>query len=377
MKTNYLILMIYFSFSVINITHTFKSTFRVCDDDSMLTRCSYSVFQLREILNDKQKYLLDYLIVTCPSDSFTNRTLKELKSFENRCRQETIDLPKLITHHSTFWMIIESTPHWPIINGSMGFFRDYDSQLFWDHGTTLLGFKGFDIESIIELKSSSKLEIRGSFNIYARNRLVKTCEDFLNFNTSGFIFDTKEDSESIPMIKLFRPESKHPVCPLFFRHARIEYLEIDYMIKSFYFESMLTFGKSCSSNLDSEILSLRLDRIYGIDLDSRLLNPDVFASIKTLELEGHINSIRTDVFKSLRNLNWLSFCATHFVRVIRAQGIEWIRSINSDLNVDILNETAMMQHKNRAVLVEIRGDREFRSNLKATLFFLLVLRLSV
>lgn len=331
-----------------SVSESFNNTIRVCMDDSMLTRCTFSVFYKKDYLNNKIIFQIDRLILKCPSDALvTNQTLAELKTFEKRCQKIKKFSPKTSHRFNSLLLIEASRSRMTIINESMGlFFRDNGLRELWNSFAGFNGFKGVDIASTIEFNMSASFEYQGTFDLYVKGRLVKNCDDYVksNASTRGFIFTINQKYSYVSGFDLtfIRPSSRVPVCSLFFRHSRINSITFERMIHSFYFKSMITFTDhedGEKKDYDFSVDSLNLRRIYGVDVDSRLLNPNIFAKIHNLELRGHMNSIATDVFVSFRNLRNLQLYVTNIMKLIHRQGIEWIKRINSRVRVNLSNAT--------------------------------------
>ena len=69
-----------------------------------------------------------------------------------------------------------------------------------------------------------------------------------------------------------------------------------------------------------------------------------------------------NVFKSFRKLSRIWFDPTNLIDVIRNQGIEWVRAINSDLNVDVTNAADLSNYKYRLVLIVLNRNDELILN---------------
>ena len=74
---------------------------------------------------------------------------------------------------------------------------------------------------------------------------------------------------------------------------------------------------------------------FNVDLDEKLLNKNIFRSIRELEIDGRLNSIQNDLFSSFDQLRLVRLQADCFRQLISRQGIEWIKSMNKRLNVNL------------------------------------------
>ena len=111
--------------------------------------------------------------------------------------------------------------------------------------------------------------------------------------------------------------------------------------------------------LNSTILFLNIQMTNGIDVDSKFLNRYVFARLKSIDLFGHMNSIEPEVFKPLKELRYISIQYFDILFVIRRQGIDWIKNINSDVNVKLNNQTDVDLNQDKFFSLKLYSNREF------------------
>lgn len=224
---------------------------------------------------------------------------------------------------------------------------------------------GFDIESLIYVRYASGLAFNSEFNLYKNARLVTNCSR--EFNTSrGFIFQpAKNDSKGMffPYFDITKPKSVHPVCPMFFHLARIQIFRLAYLVDSYYFKNTLAFDNQTTHILiNSTISALFVSKSYGLNIDSRFLNSYVFAKTQLFRFLCRLNSIQTDVFKPFSELRQIVFDSDSLIQLIRKQGIEWIRNINSDVNVNLKVVRAVNSNKNRIVRIVIEPNLNYLLN---------------
>lgn len=336
---------------------------RACDEEIVhTTSCKYSQYQRLFDLNGRLNGVKKALV--CPN-RFDNRTLSALENFYNRCISAEIAANKNKTIQYAFLMFAKSTPNWPILNRSLSVFKIYDL-LDLKYTYNFINFKGFDIDSDIEVKNSW-LRFKMDFNLFKQNKLIKDCADFADSNSQGFIFRQTEVRDNnndfwIKGVYFKQARAKKPICSLFFRNARIVSFYLQSVANSFYAKNMLTFANpvgNTTTALNSSILYLDVQNIYGVDIDSSFLNAQIFARIKGLSLFGHLNSIDHDVFKPFRDLRQIAFENVHLIRLIRKQGIRWIRNINSDLHQDPTNQTEIDLHADKIFTILLFPNREF------------------
>ena len=107
------------------------------------------------------------------------------------------------------------------------------------------------------------------------------------------------------------------------------------MVNTFFKKNVLSFHNHNVSYLNFDIPVLIFIKPYMIDLDLIILNPHVFNQLYSLELNGVIRKIETDVFKPFKNLKFVFFNYEFSKQLFETQGIEWIKSINSEIRIDL------------------------------------------
>lgn len=329
-----------------------------------LTPSNCDFLEMKRFLGPERKVTVTTRDLAC-KNRFNQKTLAELRRFHDGCM-----LP-LVTSNKVKHMItisIRSSKHSPIINDSFKIFQ-LRNFLTAKHGLRLINFKGFDIESKITV-SVEWLEFHLTFDLYKQNQLVKSCADFEHSKSEEFIFQSDKRDESsndylINSVYFFKSQSKFPMCSLFFRKARIFNLNFFNLANTFYLKNTVAFTDPIGIHfdLDSKILQFEFYEVYGIDIDSKLLNPSIFAQMKDFKLYGHFKSIETIVFKPFEHLKQVLFYSTQTLQVIRKQGIGWIQNINSHIEVDYRNKTDILKHMDSIVNIYLAPDREFYSDV--------------
>lgn len=119
---------------------------------------------------------------------------------------------------------------------------------------------------------------------------------------------------------------------MIFEDIFLELLEVHYLVNSYYKSNILTFEKR-GKRLNSNIGSFELENFYGLDLDSTLLDENVFSLTSEFVFDGVLRSIDKDVFKPFSRLSSIMFSPRFLLDLIRRQGIDWLRGINHDLDV--------------------------------------------
>lgn len=271
--------------------------------------------------------------------------------------RKTIDsCPKL--ENSFIHMInIKSGPQHQIIDDSFGIFK-LKYNFFAKVNVRFLNSKGFDIDSTIDLyeKNVGLAEFYTDFNLYKKNRLIKSCHDFNQTKSRGFVFRFFRNGKQqfLPSLRIFKPKNSAPICSMFFQHARLNMLELNYMVNSFYLNNLVNFGNPFVnvSDLNSTINQLSVCSSYGVNINSGLLNSLIFSKIKSLHLYCHLNSIDPNIFKSFK-IKSIVFDQKSFLRLARQQGIEWIKSINHDIHLNYSKPMNLKQFKQQDAVISI------------------------
>lgn len=259
-----------------------------------------------------------------------------------------------------------------IVNESINLFNlsDFLPRLSHPLSLKLLDVKGFDIESRIDIKAINTFTFYSKFDLYKQNRIVKSCLEFVNSSSRrGFILFDREGRNFPLSIYIHKPKINYPICPLFFQKAVIFWLIFSHLAKSYFLNNMLTFSDPIDKQqqadlvgLNSNIQNFGIIDSYGLDIDSTVLNAQVFATTQVFKFGYHINSIERDVFRPFAKLNKLFFKPFYLIELVRKQGIEWIKAINSDVNVATQPITRIAH---RVVYIYFIFDRNFYLNSRA------------
>lgn len=348
-------------FLIISIT-PFLTSSKAKNKNNNSGRCSTLPKQCRfvkymrysETQNDKTTLYQDGLIC---ENKFDEKMLRALGKAWKNC-------PSLSEMNLT--VSVKSSSHRQIVDKSFGVFKltNYTKNQKYLINLKFLRTRGFDIVSQIRLKNFKRITFYSDFNLYKKQNLIKSCDDFVGSNSTGFIFQP-----SVAHFRIFKPKSSYPICSLFFRHARIRFFEIHYLVNSFFLKNKISFTSSHLNHsnkperqLNSTILNFYFEYCYGLDIDSRLLNWEIFFYTQKIYFNGHVNSIEINVFKLVRNLFYIGFNPAYFMQLIRKQGIAWIKSINADLRVDIANSSDVVKNYDNIVEIYCQITRDYLLN---------------
>lgn len=201
------------------------------------------------------------------------------------------------------------------------------------HGFQINAFRN-NFRDFSNKKVTLKLK-QSKFHLYLNEtKRIDSCHDLVGIKKS----DLFEMGEFLFEFNLDRCQYDVRICPLVFRNAGIIFLTIGHMIQSYLKTNVLGFFKleNSTSNLNARIAYVFL-KGENIDIDENLLNRDVFKNVMNFWITGQVNLIQIDVFKSFRNLKTVSIKSTNQREIFHRNGLDWIRSIKEEINVDLGN----------------------------------------
>ena len=213
----------------------------------------------------------------------------------------------------------------------------------------------------------------GIFN--QQGDLIRNCREYkkaIGNLTRGFI---KKDSHNFINVNFINTQFRNSLCALQLKNAKIGILKLNYLVNSYYKRNVINFLDDDIDNngsLNSEIFRYVVDNFYGLDLDWKLINRDIFKKSKEFHFDGVINSIQNDVFRSFEKLRLIRFNPIFLLNLIRKQGIDWIKSINMGIKSNLTN-SEMINNIDMEKSVEIKfvimNVFDFLYNNKAQLFY--------
>ena len=224
------------------------------------------------------------------------------------------------------------------------------------------GIKGFDINLQTSLNPSNRTLpvfkfLNSRFEFYYNDHLIRSCEDFSNINLTEpkSVFQLGTKTRQV-FYKFENTRFPNSVCPIFFNNIQSYRMTFIGMIKTFYKSSFLKFASNHkSTELNSCVKELNIDKIEKIDVDSNLLNENVFKDLSILIINGEINSIEGGVFKPFKYLGNILLDLEYFENLIH-KGAKWISSINHDLHVNLSNQTQLELNKKRVVNILVQSS---------------------
>lgn len=232
----------------------------------------------------------------------------------------------------------------------------------------LNGIRRVNIESPLEIPTNWKYILFVHFKdsslkfVDNRGRVVETCADFNRLKLIWHLIAwNSSHSNSHFHFEFKNVRFKKAVCELAFKNAKIRLISLGTLFDSFFKTNLFRFTTEESElknnnnrSVNSSITSFAFYS-YGIDFDSRLLNKRVFFDLDRGSFLGHFRSIGVDTLRSFSKLASLNLFYSNFEILARRQGIEWIRRINADVQVDFTTSdrtsSSIDQHKNRILII--------------------------
>ena len=224
--------------------------------------------------------------------------------------------------------------------------------------------KGLQMASVAGLCYFYNLEIRFYSRIDFYNRDGEKINECIDFEEQPVVdkksqFSSYEYDAFVNLLFETISDRKEGVCDLAFRYANIGRVKFFRLADTYFKTNLIRFQQSKYESINSTVTYFVLDECYDIDLDSNLMNRNVFEKVNNIWILGELRSIETDLFKPFRNIRSIVLLKSIFFRLLHAQGNGWIRSINSDLNVNLSNCTQIDENRDRLTIIRnVKIDKE-------------------
>ena len=185
-----------------------------------------------------------------------------------------------------------------------------------------------------------------------QKKLLDTCDDFTKMNLTTtdirsifqiykvkyvihpfFIFFSRDYIN----FTIINGRFENPLCPIVFGNSMIQIFQLIGLVDSFYKRNFLSFSNHSFHNMNSHVTRLQLDKVENINLDLKFLHPEVFKEIESIYIYGSINKIDDQLFRIFKSLSLISFKTNYFRKIVHKNGIKWMKSINSNLSVNVTN----------------------------------------
>ena len=211
--------------------------------------------------------------------------------------------------------------------------------------------KGIDVNAAVDFKNVNPMQYLDGYNLnlkFLDSRLAmyengvesdKCSENESSNNGSDFFSIFQYYSSPHTFISIENLSNKNKLCPMIFKNVEISSISFIYVENSFYRRNSFEFMESKQIDQKTTIYNVYFKECHMFDFNKKILNPSVFKEVKTILFDGTINSIQVDVFKPFKNLRKLDITIVYVESMFRRIGIEWTKSLNSDINVNISNQS--------------------------------------
>ena len=156
-----------------------------------------------------------------------------------------------------------------------------------------------------------------STNFYSNDTEVNLFNSFYNINFVTTVYPRKW-------------------CPFVFKNSRIARLIFADITNSFLRQNRLRFLdiNETNSNLEMHLLEQITFNLQYEILDRGMLNVNLFRRVKMIRVNGVLNGIEEDLFKSFKFLKNIDFQINNFKEFFHA-GTKWMSHLNSGFNINL------------------------------------------
>jgi len=127
------------------------------------------------------------------------------------------------------------------------------------------------------------------------------------------------------------------ICPLLFHQVNLKLVSIagirSTLIEknTFRFQTLLNYTDDIE--LDSKIFQVILS-VYSIDLNTNILDYLIFKKLNSVDINGELNSIQSDLFKSFKELKMLRIRSQNIKKLFMNKN-DWLNYLNYHVNIDL------------------------------------------
>jgi hypothetical protein len=219
----------------------------------------------------------------------------------------------------------------------------------------LSNFKGFDLLSnpfkeIIFIHSSLNFVNwfidHSNIDFYIDNKLITKKDCFNNTKWQNFLTNSELNVLIINQVSLYSLNT----CPYIFKNTKIDELSLFNIRSSLVDSNKLTFFKTNTDDVNSYIFHVILS-IYRIQFDDNLFNEAIFKKTVVLQINGILNSIQNDLFKSFNDLKIIRI-QTQYVKQIFAKNNKWLEYLNFNFKpIDIDASEDLAEFLNKSIFL--------------------------
>ncbi|CAF0895121.1 unnamed protein product [Brachionus calyciflorus] len=212
---------------------------------------------------------------------------------------------------------------------------NYKIQKQFNLHLNFVGFKSIIVDSIKPKRFSRELIIGviyqfSNFLFYFEGKLVRTCSQIKHIEPYSIL-----NYANYLWFQMEFPFRNVNICPLLFRNVSIQVFFINRQMGTFFTKRTLKFENIdlLPDELNCKISLVYFGQVLNLKIDENFLNYHVFKYMKDFRVTGKINFIQKDIFKNFTNIRKIIFDGQNFRQLIYKIGIDWIQSINSNINI--------------------------------------------
>ncbi len=305
-------------------------------------------------------FIFKLIKADCPFKQTENNQIVKIKNFNNlselnfnQCKEPIINVNNWELKPNKK-IILDNTLN---LKGLIFMLNNKSDTIFFH----LSNFRGFDLLSdpFKEIKFLSKtdyiykiwfIESSSIFNFYINNKLINEKECLNNSNNKNWNnFITNSESYLLSINAYFSLNT----CPYIFEKTSIYMIIFNNIIASLINSNKLTFISIKNSSLNSSIIFAQF-QLYRVEFDDNLFNEAIFKATLILQIDGILNGIQNDLFKSSFNNLKIIRIQTQYVKQIFATNNKWLEYLNFNLNpIDL--DASSQETKITAVFPHIKS----------------------
>lgn len=201
-----------------------------------------------------------------------------------------------------------------------------------------IGKKNFT--SKIRSSKFSLTFVESKIIFYYENKTIESCSQMKDKNLISIF-----NKINLKQVIFDRSRKFAKICPLIFQNLSIDMLLFRPLIDTFYLSTKTVYDiLPDSKDLNVQINGLVFRDCVRIKLNKQLLNIHLFKNIVTLEILGNIELIEDNLFKSFKKIKTINFDGQNFRQQAHRTQLKWVKSINSNIQIDPKNLTQMYQN---------------------------------
>ncbi|CAF0872107.1 unnamed protein product [Brachionus calyciflorus] len=233
---------------------------------------------------------------------------------------------------------------------------NYKIQKKFNLKLNFMSFKSIIIDSKEHKKMSHEVTIGvtyqySRFLFYYEGKLVQTCNQIRHIEPYSIL--NYVNYYWFLMELAFRNVN---ICPLVFKNVSIQIFFVNTQMDTFFTKRTLKFENIdlLPNELNCKISAVYFGKVLNLKLDEKFLNYHVFKYLRDFRVTGKINFIQKDVFKNFTNIRRMIFDGQNFRQLIHKNGIEWIKSINSNINLNFSSLSDILNHLDLIVRLNVQ-----------------------